>query len=170
MWWTRRSAPAPLNYHAMRAVLRRANDSLGTNWSLHDFRHTAAARLLADPAFTLVDVQTVLRHASVATTQIYTQPRLEDLVGKVLEHYARPPALGPTVETELRRCCGAGALGASADVIIDDEDPGLRHVDRRPPPARRPPRRSRCCHDPNLHTWPRSRRTTGSAGPANCDS
>ena len=98
VWWTRRSKPAPLNYHAMRAVLRRANDSLGTNWSLHDFRHTAAARMLADPAFTLVDVQTILRHASVTTTQIYTQPRLEDLVGKVLEHYARPPASGPTIE------------------------------------------------------------------------
>jgi hypothetical protein len=39
-----------------------------------------------------------LRHASVTTTQIYTQPRLEDLVGKVLEHYARPPVLGPTIE------------------------------------------------------------------------
>ena len=77
VWWTRRSKSVPLNYHAMRAVLRRANASLGTNWSLHDFRHTAAARLLADPAFTLVDVQTILRHASIATTQIYAQPRLE---------------------------------------------------------------------------------------------
>ena len=54
--------------------------------------------LLADPAFTLVDVQTVLRHASVTTTQIYTQPRLEDLVGKVLEHYARPPVAEPSIE------------------------------------------------------------------------
>ena len=98
VWWTRRSKPVPLSYHAMRAVLRRANASLGTNWSLHDFRHTAASRLLADPAFTLVDVQTILRHASITTTQIYTQPRLEDLVGKVLEHYARPPTPGPTIE------------------------------------------------------------------------
>lgn len=98
VWWTRRSRPAPLNYHAMRAVLRRANASLGANWSLHDFRHTAAARMLADPAFTLVDVQTVLRHASVTTTQIYTQPRLEDLIGKVLEHHARPKADVATIE------------------------------------------------------------------------
>ena len=90
--------PAPLNYHAMRAVLRRANASLGANWSLHDFRHTAAARMLADPAFTLVDVQTVLRHASVTTTQIYTQPRLDDLIGKVLEHHARPKADVATIE------------------------------------------------------------------------
>jgi site-specific recombinase XerD len=98
VWWTRRSSPAPLNYHAMRAVLRRANASLGTNWSLHDFRHTAASRMLADEAFTLVDVQTVLRHSSITTTQIYIQPRLEDLVGKVLEHYARPPAPTPSIE------------------------------------------------------------------------
>lgn len=98
VWWTRRSKAAPLNYHAMRAVLRRANACLGANWSLHDFRHTAAARMLADPAFTLVDVQTVLRHASVTTTQIYTQPRLEDLIGKVLEHHARPKAEAATIE------------------------------------------------------------------------
>jgi len=98
VWWTQRGRSAPLSYHAMRAVLNRANASLGTAWSLHDLRHTAAARLLADPAFTLVDVQTVLRHASITTTQIYTQPRLEDLVGKMLEHYARPPSPTPTID------------------------------------------------------------------------
>jgi hypothetical protein len=46
----------------------------------------------------LVDVQTILRHASITTTQIYTQPRLEDLVGKVLEHYTQPPTHGPMIE------------------------------------------------------------------------
>ena len=98
VWWTRTPHPRPLNYHAARAVLQRANTVLGTNWTLHDLRHTAAQRMLADPAFTLVDVQTILRHASVTTTQIYTQPRLEDLIEKVLEHYARPPAPAPTLD------------------------------------------------------------------------
>jgi hypothetical protein len=42
VWWTARGTPRLLNYHAMRAVLQRANASLGTNWTLHDFRHTAA--------------------------------------------------------------------------------------------------------------------------------
>lgn len=98
VWWTRQGTPRPLTYHAARAVLQRANASLGTNWTLHDLRHTAAARLLADPAFTLFDVQTLLRHASVSTTQIYTQPRLEDLVAKVLEHHARPRPVGPVIE------------------------------------------------------------------------
>jgi integrase/recombinase XerC len=114
VWWTRRSTPAPLTYHAMRAVLRRANDGLGSNWSLHDFRHTAAARLLADPAFTLVDVQTILRHASVTTTQIYTQPRLEDLVGKVLEHYARPPTAVLRIEPEYDAAAVRELLGLSS--------------------------------------------------------
>jgi site-specific recombinase XerD len=98
VWWTRHGTPRPLTYHAARAVLQRANAVVGTNWALHDFRHTAAQRMLADPAFTLVDVQTILRHASVATTQIYTQPRLEDLVHKVLEHYARPAVPPATLD------------------------------------------------------------------------
>jgi site-specific recombinase XerD len=98
VWWTRTTPPKPLTYHAARAVLQRANTVLGTNWTLHDLRHTAAQRMLADPAFTLVDVQTILRHASVTTTQIYTQPRLEDLIEKVLEHYARPAAPPPALD------------------------------------------------------------------------
>lgn len=98
VWWTRQGTDRrPLTYHGARAVLQRANKALGTSWRLHDLRHTAAARMLADPAFTLFDVQAILRHASVSTTQIYAQPRLEDLVGKVLEHYARPAA-APAVE------------------------------------------------------------------------
>lgn len=98
VWWTRQGRPRPLTYHGARAVLQRANTALGTNWTLHDLRHTAATRLLADPAFTLFDVQTILRHAQVTTTQIYAQPRLEDLVDKMLEHYARPPTPAMTVD------------------------------------------------------------------------
>jgi site-specific recombinase XerD len=90
VWHTLRAPYRPLTYHAMRAVLIRANIALGTNYSLHDLRHTAAARMAADPAFTLIDVQTILRHASISTTLLYTRPRIEDLVEKVTEHHARP--------------------------------------------------------------------------------
>ncbi|MGH3465389.1 MAG: tyrosine-type recombinase/integrase [Kribbellaceae bacterium] len=113
MWWTRQGPPRPLTYHAARAVLRRANAALGTNWTLHDFRHTAAARFLADPSFTLFDVQTILRHASVSTTQIYAQPRLEELVGKVLEHYARPRSAEPNVEPAYDEAAVRELLGLS---------------------------------------------------------
>jgi integrase len=92
VWRTVRGTPRPLTYWAMRQVLERANEHLGTNWTLHDLRHTAAARLAADPDITLVEVQAVMRHAHLTTTQLYTPPRLDDLMDKLAAHYARPPA------------------------------------------------------------------------------
>ena len=34
-----------MTYEALRAVLRRANARLGTNWTMHDLRHTCALRM-----------------------------------------------------------------------------------------------------------------------------
>ena len=90
VWQTLHGPRRPLTYHAMRAVLMRANDALGSNYSLHDLRHTAAARMAADPEFTLVEVQAILRHAKITTTQEYLRPRLEELIEKVTAHHARP--------------------------------------------------------------------------------
>ncbi len=42
LWWTLRKPFRQLTYHAARRMFTRANDSLGTNWSLHDLRHSAA--------------------------------------------------------------------------------------------------------------------------------
>jgi hypothetical protein len=36
-----------LTYAALRRTLQRANARLGTNWTLHDLRHTAAMRMAA---------------------------------------------------------------------------------------------------------------------------
>jgi hypothetical protein len=44
-------------------MFNRANSLLGTNWTLHDLRHTAAYRLARDPKMPLTDVQWVLGHA-----------------------------------------------------------------------------------------------------------
>jgi hypothetical protein len=41
------------------------------------------------PGLTLVEVQSILRHAHVATTTLYTAVGLEDLLGKPAEHYQR---------------------------------------------------------------------------------
>jgi hypothetical protein len=57
---------------------------------VHDLRHTTAARLAADPDITLVEIQTIMRHAHLTTTQIYTPVGLDDLIDKLAEHYARP--------------------------------------------------------------------------------
>ena len=50
LWWTLRRPFRPLGYHAARAMFDRANAAVGSGWSLHDLRHTAAYRLARDPA------------------------------------------------------------------------------------------------------------------------
>jgi site-specific recombinase XerD len=88
--WRARREPRPLTYWALRRVLQRANERLGTDWTLHDLRHTAATRLANDPRMTLTEVQAILRHADIATTGVYTAVRIEDLFDRLQEHYARP--------------------------------------------------------------------------------
>lgn len=90
VWRTRRGQPRPLTYWAARRIIQRASDALGANWTLHDLRHTAATRMARDPALTLVEVQTILRHAHVTTTALYTVTGLDDLIDKLAEHYQRP--------------------------------------------------------------------------------
>ncbi|MFJ5105466.1 tyrosine-type recombinase/integrase [Streptomyces sp. NPDC088554] len=41
----------------------------------HDLRHSAAARMVRDPHLTLTDVQWVLGHTHLTTTEIYLDPR-----------------------------------------------------------------------------------------------
>ena len=90
VWRTRRGDSRPLTYWAMRRVLQRANEKLGTNYTLHDARHTAATRMAGDARLTLAEVQTILRHAHLDTTGHYLTVRVEDLHDKLLEHYTRP--------------------------------------------------------------------------------
>jgi integrase len=92
VWRTRRGEMRPLSYWAMRRVLQRANQQLGTNWTLHDMRHTAAARMAADPALTLPEVQTVMRHAHLSTTQACLAVGVDEVFAKLQQHYQRPRA------------------------------------------------------------------------------
>jgi site-specific recombinase XerD len=71
LWWTLRRPLRALSYDAARAMFTRANAALGSNWSLHDLRHTAAYRMARDPQMPLTDVQWVLGHAHLSTTQRY---------------------------------------------------------------------------------------------------
>jgi integrase/recombinase XerC len=82
VWLTLRGEPRPLTYEAMRAVLRRCNDLLGSNWTLHDLRHTFAIRAL-EGGMGLHEVQQLLGHQSLTTTTVYAVPRMEE----VIEHY-----------------------------------------------------------------------------------
>ncbi|MGW1617324.1 tyrosine-type recombinase/integrase [Streptomyces sp. NPDC002285] len=92
LWWTLRRPWRPLNYHAARAMFNRANDTLGSNWTLHDLRHTASYRMARDPGLSLTDVQWVLGHASLTTTQIYLTPDKGEVIENVIAHHARQAA------------------------------------------------------------------------------
>jgi integrase len=89
LWWTLRQPFRPLTYHAARAMFARVNAALGANWSLHDLRHSAAYRMARDPQMPLADVQWVLGHVHLSTTQIYVTPAVGDVVGSVLSHHRR---------------------------------------------------------------------------------
>jgi len=92
LWWTLRRPFRQLTYHAARAMFTRAGALLGANWSLHDLRHTAAYRMARDDGMPLTDVQWILGHAQLTTTQIYTSAALEETIASVLAHHARRAA------------------------------------------------------------------------------
>ncbi len=77
----------PLTYHGAHRMFERVNDRAGTDATLHSLR-SAAYRMAEDPSLPLTDVQFVLGHAQLATTQIYLTPRKEDVIRRVLAHHA----------------------------------------------------------------------------------
>ena len=96
LWQTRRRRDRgaglrrqPLTYDALRKVLTRANDALGTNWTMHDLRHTAALRMSRDENLTLRDVQAILGHAHLSTTaEIYLVEDQAEVIRRVQCHLA----------------------------------------------------------------------------------
>lgn len=109
LWWTLRNPARPLTYHAAHRMFERVNAKAGTSARLHALRHTAAYRMAEDPNLPLTDVQFVLGHAQLTTTQIYLTPRKEEVIRRLLVHHAeqtrqaaarrRPPprpATGPS--------------------------------------------------------------------------
>jgi site-specific recombinase XerD len=88
LWWASRRPVRPLTYHAAHRMFERVNEKAGTTATLHSLRHTAAYRMAEDPALPLTDVQLVLGHAQLTTTQIYLTPRKEDVIRRVLAHHA----------------------------------------------------------------------------------
>jgi len=77
----------PPGAHAVRAYLRRLVEKSGIDKPVtpHKLRHTYATRLLESGA-ELVDIQALLGHVNLATTQIYTHvsdERMADVVSKL---------------------------------------------------------------------------------------
>src|ERR1019366_8957468 len=89
LWWTLRRPFRPLGYDAARAMFNRVNKALGSNHSLHDLRHTAAYRMTRDPGLPLTDVQWIMGHAHLSTTQQYLNRVPADVIASVLAFHAR---------------------------------------------------------------------------------
>lgn len=87
LWWTLRRPVRPLTYHGVHRMFERVTARAGTRATLHSLRHTAAYRMAEDPTLPLTDVQAVLGHALLSTTQIYLTPRKEDVIRRVLTHH-----------------------------------------------------------------------------------
>ena len=87
LWRRLRKPHGPLNYQALRKIVVRVNEKLGTNLVLHDFRHTCAMALANDPKVPITDVQTHLRHKHLSTTELYLRTRPEDVIEKVRIHH-----------------------------------------------------------------------------------
>jgi integrase/recombinase XerD len=70
--------------HAVRAYLRRLIGRAGIDKKVtpHKLRHTYATRLLESGA-ELVDIQVLLGHVNLATTQIYTHVSEDRMAGVV---------------------------------------------------------------------------------------
>ena len=92
LWWTLRRPFRQLTYHAAYRMFARANASLGANWSLHDLRHLAAYRMSRDPGMPLGDVQWILGHAHLTTTQLYLAAPAGEVIEGALAHLARMTA------------------------------------------------------------------------------
>lgn len=114
LWVTRRKPRRPFTYDAYRAIFIRANVRLGTDWTPHDLRHTAAVRML-DSGMPERQVQEILGHASNKTLSKYTRPRLEDIIEAQQEAAARPKPR-PTITAtqyqadDMRELFGGGSL------------------------------------------------------------
>jgi len=88
LWWTLRAPVRPLTYHAVHRMFERVTERAGASATLHSLRHTAAYRMAHDPNLPLTDVQFVLGHVLLTTTQIYLTPRKEEVIRRILAHHA----------------------------------------------------------------------------------
>ncbi|WP_263054728.1 tyrosine-type recombinase/integrase [Curtobacterium sp. RIT-PI-V] len=96
VWLTLRAPYTPLRYPALRAVLLRLETQLGVRHRLHQFRHTAAYDMMSDPDMNPRDVQEILGHAWLTSTQIYTRATEEEVLLRAAAHYRRErPKIAP---------------------------------------------------------------------------
>jgi site-specific recombinase XerD len=116
LWWTLRAPARPLTYHAVHRMFERVNQRAGTTATLHALRHTAAYRMAEDPSLPLTDVQFVLGHSQLTTTQIYLTPRKEQVIRRVLAHHQEQTR---RAAARVAPAPASGYRAESLDVLFD---------------------------------------------------
>jgi site-specific recombinase XerD len=92
-----------------RIAVKALGEERGMAVTPHVLRHTYATSLL-NGGFTIREVQELLGHSSVNTTQIYTHVRPQELAAKIQNR-------GPEMERELKVRELAAKLGALPDDV-----------------------------------------------------
>ena len=84
----------------VQALVKRLAEAAGIEKrvSPHVLRHTYATRMLERPGLTIRDVQTLLGHANVATTQVYTHVNEDELRRKVQAEDVQEPPVDPQAQ------------------------------------------------------------------------
>ncbi len=98
VWWTNRRPYRPFGYDAARAMFNRVGLEIDAKLRLHGLRHTAAVRMSNDPALTLSDIQRILGHLHLSTTQEYLQQHDDDIIERVAQHLLARSEPKPTPE------------------------------------------------------------------------
>ncbi|MEV6849895.1 tyrosine-type recombinase/integrase [Actinoplanes sp. NPDC051411] len=81
-----RAVPRSADLRRSAGRLPAGERSSGHELSMHDLRHTCAIRMIRDERLSLRDVQTILGHAHLTTTQGYLEGDDAELFRRVREH------------------------------------------------------------------------------------
>ena len=122
LWWTLRRPFRQLAYHAALRMFTRAGEALGKDWTLHDLRHTAAYRMARDPEMPLADIQWILGHARLSTTQLYLTPVPDDVIA-CGDRVPRPPGAAGAAAPRSRRLPAGHAAGPVRDGPVSGTAP-----------------------------------------------
>jgi integrase len=136
LWWTLRRRDhgnglhrQPMNYEALRAVFRRVNAMLCTNWTMHDLRHTAALRMSREASLTMRDVQTILGHAHLSTTaDVYMVEEQDQVIRRVATYLAEREQRKQRDATRRRSQTDTTATHSRFCSVVIRNDRGHYHV------------------------------------------
>jgi len=100
-------------------MFTRAAAALGADHTLHDLRHTAAFRMARDPQMLLTDVQWILGHRHLSTTQTYLNPLPDEVIANAVAFFTRRGQQSPP-EAASGRQAAAGYNPESLKILFGD--------------------------------------------------